>query len=193
MITTENKMIWTIEDAELLIGNDKFYEIINGELYIERDSFMTRAPRWEHQKAIGRINRVLENWSLKTNLGETIISPGLVFGDTDNVIPDLVWISKDKLVNSIDESGHLTHAPELIVEVLSYGENDVKRDKEAKLKLYSVKGVKEYWIVDWKAQEVTIYHRNNAQLELVYTLFSEDTITSEFLPQFSLNVKDIFI
>jgi Uma2 family endonuclease len=185
--TTENKVIWTSQDLELLPENSNKYEIIDGVLY------MTRAPRWEHQNVIMTICTALYQWSLKTNLGKPIITPGLVFDDTDNVIPDLVWISNEKLANSIDKKGHLTHAPELIIEVLSYGQNDVKRDREFKLKLYSIKGVKEYWIVDWKAQEIAIYRRNHAQLELVYTLFSEDTITSELLPQFSLNVKDIFL
>ncbi|HBY76579.1 MAG TPA: hypothetical protein DEG47_06160, partial [Cyanobacteria bacterium UBA11148] len=48
----------------------------------------------------------------------------------------------------LDEAGHLTAAPELIVEVLSPGVENVRRDQEVKLKLYSSRGVQEYWIVN---------------------------------------------
>jgi Uma2 family endonuclease len=32
-----------------------------------------------------------------------------------------------------------------------------RRDREAKLKLYSVEGVDEYWIVDWRVKAVSIF------------------------------------
>jgi Uma2 family endonuclease len=185
--TTINKVIWNSQDLELLPDNGNIYEIIDGDLY------MTRSPHWKHQTAIGRIHTELDNWSLKTGLGRAIITPGIIFSDTNNVIPDVVWISQDRLEKSLDEGGHLTTAPELIVEVLSTGKNDIKRDKEVKLKLYSAQGVKEYWLVDWVNKQVEIYRRNQAKLELVSTLFNHDQITSEILPQFGLNVKNIFI
>jgi Uma2 family endonuclease len=192
MITSEkitaNQIKWTSSEVELLLTNDKLYELVNGDLYI-----MTRSPRWEHQNAIMTIGFALSQWSLKTKLGKAMITPGIVYSDTDNVIPDLVWISQEKLANSLDESGHLTNSPELIVEVLSYGKNDVKRDKEIKLKLYSAKGVIEYWIVDWKNKQVEIYRRNQGKLELVFTLFSQDKITTPLLPELIIKVADIFI
>jgi len=56
----------------------------------------------------------------------------------------VVWVSKERLSQIEDEAGHLTDAPELVIEVLSPGKNNERRDKEAKLKLYSVEGVREY-------------------------------------------------
>ena len=38
-----------------------------------------------------------------------------------NVVPDVVWISHERLAALMDEAGHLTGAPELAVEVLSPG------------------------------------------------------------------------
>jgi hypothetical protein len=40
---------WTIADLDLLPDNGIRYEIIDGEL------FMTRAPRWSHQKVASNI------------------------------------------------------------------------------------------------------------------------------------------
>jgi hypothetical protein len=63
------------------------------------------------------------------------------------VIPDVVWISKARLAVSLDEAGHLTSAPELIVEVLSPGTANEQRDRQAKLKLYAFRGVQDtgFW------------------------------------------------
>ncbi len=177
---------FTTRDLELLPDSNNKYEIIDGELY------MTRAPHWKHQGVIGKICTVLNSWSERTGLGVTIINPGIIFGENDNVIPDLVWISKERLAISVDNSGHLTNAPELIVEVLSESKKDIERDKDTKLKLYSNRGVQEYWIVDWRLQEMEIYRRDEGKLVLIETRLINDKITSRLLPEFTCIVKDIF-
>ncbi len=83
----------------------------------------------------------------------------LVFTDADNVIPDVVWVSRERLAVLLDEAGHLTGAPELVVEVLSPDNENDRRDRELKLKLYSERGVQEYWIIDWQKQQVEAYRR----------------------------------
>ena len=183
---TENKIKWTSADLELLPDSNNCYEIIDGELE------MTRAPHWKHQQTMGRIYLALESWSLTTNLGVAIINPGVIFTDVDNVIPDVVWITQERLAVSVDESGHFTTAPELIVEVLSEGINDIRRDREAKLKLYSNRGVQEYWIADWRLQQLEIYRRNSGRLELVTTRLHDDEITTPLLPGFSSSLNQIF-
>lgn len=45
--------------------------------------------------------------------------------DADDVIPDVVWISDERLAALMDDAGHLTGAPELAVEVLSFGARTV--------------------------------------------------------------------
>jgi Uma2 family endonuclease len=167
-------------------GGWKRYEIIDGELYV------TRAPHIGHQDAGGNIHVELAIWSRQTQLGKSFPTPGIIFSPTDAVIPDVIWISNDRLKNGIDEAGHLTVAPELIVEILSPGEQNEQRDKEVKLKLYSLKGVQEYWIVSWQLKTIEIYRRRDAQLQLVSTLLVTDTLTSPLLPGFSTPVAQIF-
>ena len=105
-----------------------------------------------------------------------------------------IWsISRGKLTTSVDESGHFTAAPELVVEVLSQAAKDIARDRQVKLKLYSRVVVKEYWIVDWQQQRVEVYRRSQACLQLVFTLFAEDELTSPLFPDFSLDVAEIFV
>ena len=135
MIPASKQVRWTIADLEGLPDNGNRYEIIDGEL------FVTRAPHIEHQDVAGLIYAELLRWSLKTGLAKPFITPGIIFSESDNVIPDVIWISHELRSQLTDGSGHLTGAPELIVEVLSNTEKDKKRDRETKLKLYSIQGV----------------------------------------------------
>jgi Uma2 family endonuclease len=179
---------WTIQDVEALPDNEWIrYEIIDGEL------FVTRAPHHKHQHVIGRIFAVLDSWSLDTGLGEPSIMPGLIFSDSDNVAPDVIWVSYERLAQIQDEVGHFRGAPELVVEVLSPGKANEDRDRSAKLKLYSIQGVREYWIVDRIAQRIEVYRREKAQLTLAETLLVGDTITSPLLPDFTCEVAQIFV
>ena len=66
-------------------------------------------------------------------------APGLIFADDDDVAPDVVWISRERLAGTLDQTGHLHTAPELVVEVLSPGSVNERRDREVKLKLDAAK------------------------------------------------------
>lgn len=180
---------WTTRDLAAMPddGGWKRYEIVDGEL------FVTRAPHIRHQSVAGKLQVRLELWSEKTKLGNAFQTPGIVFSPTDSVIPDLIWISRERLSSSVDGAGHLTVAPELVIEVLSSGELNEQRDKEVKLKLYSQYGVREYWIVSWQLKTLEVYRRSETQLQLVKTLLVGDTLTSPLLPEFSTPLAEIFV
>lgn len=108
------------------------------------------------------------------------------------MIPDVVWASHARLQRLLDEARHLTAAPELVVEVLSAGQANERRDRESKLKLYSVRGVLEYWIVNFQEPGVEIYRRQNAALQLATTLYPQDELTSPILPGFNCLVSKFF-
>lgn len=155
--TTTSPIRWTTDDLVVFEGDwSRRYEIIDGEL------FVTRVPDWKHQTTCGNIVTLLKLWSDQSGLGQAAINPGIIFSESDNVIPDVVWASHKRLKRLLDEAGHLTAAPELVVEVLSPGQLNERRDREAKLKLYSVRGAFEYWIVNWQEQSVEVYRRENA-------------------------------
>lgn len=184
---TAARIQWTVRDLEgLPQSDDAYYELIDGEL------FMTRSPHRKHQQITGRIYSVLDHWSEESGLGVAILAPGIVPSNTTNVIPDVVWVSRERLALLEDEAGHLTGFPELMVEVLSPGEQNLRRDREAKLKLYSVQGVQEYWIVDRFTQQVEVYRRVGGQLALVATVLAQDDLTSPLLPGFSVTVSRLF-
>ena len=184
--SSEEKLLWTSADLELMPDNDSRYEIINGELYV------TRAPHNKHQDTCGNFHYELKAWSKVSKLGYAVIGAGLIFGDSDDVIPDVIWMSKEKYADLIDNTGHFRGAPELVIEVLSAGTDNEKRDRQVKLKLYSNHGVLEYWIADWRAKQIQVYRRENGVLKLTMTLFESDTLTSPLLPEFACSLVQIF-
>ncbi len=177
---------WTSADLELFSENGKRHEIINGEL------FMSRMPHWHHQRACGKIFRALDDWSEQAGIGQASINPGVLFDNADDVVPDVAWISNERLAILMDEAGHLTGAPELVVEVLSPGVQQEKRDRQFKRKLYETQGVREYWIVDWRLRQVEVYRRAHSELQLVATLLVEDTLTTPLLPGFACSIERFF-
>lgn len=180
---------WITRDLDAMPdeGGWKRYEIISGDLYV------ARAPHIRHQDAGGNIHVELAIWSRQTQLGKAFEAPGVIFTPSDAVVPDVVWASNARLANGIDAAGHLVVAPELIIEVLSPGDLNERRDKEVKLKLYSLHGVQEYWIVSWQLKTLEIYRRIEAQLQLVGTLVGDDTLTSPLLPGFSIPIDQLFL
>lgn len=177
---------WTIADLEGFPDNHNRYEIVDGEL------FVTGAPHLDHQNVAGLLYAELLRWSLQSGLGKPFMTPGIIFSESDAVIPDLIWISHQRRMQLIDGLGHLTGAPELIVEIVSNTEKDKQRDCTTKLKLYSIQGVLEYWIVDREQQAIEVYRRENAVLKKAMTVFKVDQLTSSLLPGFSCEVGSLF-
>ena len=180
-------MRWTSADLALLPDDGKRYEIIDGELH------MSKQPHWYHQAACFKLGFQLELWNQQSKLGQVNIAPGIIFADDDDVAPDVVWISRERLATTLEVDGKLHAAPEIVVEVLSPGSTNEQRDRKAKLKLYSRRGVSEYWIVNWQTRQMEIYRREQMELRLVATLFESDALESPLLPGFSCPVVSFFV
>jgi Uma2 family endonuclease len=177
---------WTSADlASLPQIEGTRYEIIAGEL------FVSTTPHFNHQILCGRLFKYLESWNDQSKLGQTVFTPGLIFADDDDVIPDVVWLSHERLA-AILKDGKLRAAPELVIEVLSPGSTNQRRDRVAKLGLYSRRGVSEYWIVDWKTSTIEVHRQQDDQLTYVVTLAQDDLLSSPLLPNFSARVDDLF-
>jgi Uma2 family endonuclease len=177
---------WTSADLEAFPDNGKRYEIIDGELY------MSKQPHYHHQVTCMNLGYFLKSWSDQTRVGEVSLAPGIIFADDEDVAPDLTWISKARLKKALADDGKLHAAPELVIEVLSPGRVNENRDRKTKLKLYSRRGAKEYWIVDWLFKKIEVYRRKGVTLRLVATLEPGDRLESPLLSGFSCPVAKVF-
>ncbi|HMA35502.1 MAG TPA: Uma2 family endonuclease [Chloroflexia bacterium] len=177
---------WTSADLEVLPDDGKRYEIVDGDLYVSKQ------PHWQHQRLCWRLCAALDTWSQHSQAGEANVAPGLIFAEDDDVAPDVVWVSRERLATALAADGKLHTAPELVVEVLSPGLVNERRDREAKLKLYARRGVLEYWIVDWRQRRLEVYRREQLTLTLVHTLTAQDRLESPLLPGFAVPLGDLF-
>ena len=179
---------WTLADLDALDDHDGWirYEIIDGELY------ELHAPGNPHQETCARATTRLGTWNERADLGTLLVAPGLIFDDENNTIPDLVWVSHARRAALEQADSKLHGGPELVVEVLSPGVENERRDREIKLALYSRRGVDEYWVLDPAARTVSIYRRGGTALDLIAILTDRDTLTSPLLPGFVAAVIDLF-
>lgn len=178
---------FTIRDLDCFPDDERYrYEIIDGELHV------TKAPDWDHQRVSRELILEIGNWDRDTGLGVILPAPGLVFAADDAVIPDLVWVRKERIDSITDAAGHFTSAPEIAIEVLSSGSANQRRDRELKLAVYNRWAVPEYWIIDREGRQVLVYRREGTELRLAETLGESDTLTSPQLPGFSCPVSSLF-
>jgi Uma2 family endonuclease len=162
-------------------------EIIDGALYV------SKAPGWDHQGVIVRLLRVLGDWA-DARGGAVNAGIGVIYADDDNVIPEVVWVSAERLTTGLDAAGHLNQVgPELVIEVVSPGSENARRDRETKLALYSRRDALEYWIVDPIARTVHQYHRpQGGPLQLRGVVGSDDWLRSELLEGFAVPVSELW-
>lgn len=183
---------YTVDDIEFLPDHENNkYEIIGGEL------FVSHAPHLNHQRTITNLLFKLSQYLESNPIGEIFPGPGVIFTREDAVIPDLVFAThetiKTKVTGNDDKfPGKFNAAPELLIEVLSYGKKDLIRDRVRKREMYGNFGVREYWIVDGMLNEIEVYRLDGENEELIKRFEMGESIESPLLPDFSLKLSDIF-
>ena len=85
-----------------------------------------------------------------------------------------------------------TGAPDIVIEIVSAGAENRRRDFLVKRQLYGKYGIEEYWIIDTENRYVLIHRLQGQSLELVATLRNGDDITSPLLPGFDCPAGAIF-
>jgi Uma2 family endonuclease len=167
------------------------YELIGGKL------FVSRAPHLDHQLLITNFILAFSEYLKKNPIGIVVTTPGVIFSPEDAVIPDLVFATHETVKKSVagaDEKfgGKFTAAPEMLIEILSYGKKDIERDRVHKREFYGKYGVKEYWVADGLFNTIEVYRLEEAGLERVKRFEIYETIKTPILPDYSLKLADIF-
>ena len=175
----------TVTDLDVMPDDGNRYEVIEGEL------FVSRAPSLTHQLIVRNIIVLFQGYLEQNPIGIVVPGPGVIFSDYSGVIPDVVFISHQRW-NEIASGDRINGAPELVIEIVSPGAENERRDRIVKRQLYGKYGVKEYWVIDPESRTIEIYRPDQQTLLLVATLTEQDEITCPALPGFNGKVSSIF-
>jgi len=173
-----------LEYADLLQfpeGDGNRYEILDGRLYV------TPSPNVTHQRVLGRLFKILDDYFEPRGLGEVFFAPlDVILTNRDVVEPDIFVV---------DNADHLTERavegpPLLAIEILS--PSTAKRDRGIKATRYALLGVPHYWLVDPKARTLTCYKARDGEYEPVATVAADGTLAHRDFPGLIIKMSEIW-
>jgi Uma2 family endonuclease len=165
--------------------NFKVYELLEGEI------FLSEHPSLNHQKIVGNLIFLLDRFLLENPVGKFWFAPGVIFDEYNSAIPDLAFVVNER-ISQIASGIHIVGAPDLAIEIMSPGSENVRRDQIVKRQTYAKYGVKEYWIVEPIVEVIEITRLQENVLASVGVFRNKDEINSPLLPDLNFTVKDVF-
>jgi Uma2 family endonuclease len=143
-----------------------------------------------HQIPLVDLTFLLQQHVRARHLGRVLVSPVDVVLDEQKALilqPDILFVATDRLHIVRDR---VWGAPDLVIEVLSPSTR--LYDRVQKLEWFRDYGVRECWLVDPIAREITVHVLAGAASEVrVFT--ATDTLRSRALPDLQLRVADAFV
>lgn len=173
------------EFLEMYEKSNERYEYIDGEVYL------LASPKSTHQQIIGNIYTIFRSW-FGGKKCRPYLSPFDVKivknGKHMNMVqPDVLVICDPENMNDKDK---YEGVPALVVEVMS--ESSVRHDLVRKLDLYLNSGVQEYWIVNYKNKEVSVYQFKDNRIENMKQFVRDDTAKSFIFKGLDVGLPEIF-
>ena len=184
-MSTKVDPLLTVSDLDLMPDDENRYELFEGEL------FVSRAPGLPHQRVLTNLLILLALHLKEHPVARLWPNPGVIFDNFNAAIPDIVFVSSER-IEAIASGEKVTGAPDLIIEIVSAGPENERRDRTVKRQAYSKFGVREYWVVDRYQETVEVYRLEDGQLSLVATLSNTDQLTTPLLPTFACRVGQVF-
>jgi len=173
----------TVENYKLLPETGPRYQLIQGDLY------MSPAPNRFHQEISRNLQFELHSHLKRNPIGKLFNAPFDVYLDEFNVFqPDIIIVLNERL-EILTEEG-VEGAPELVVEILSLKTR--RLDLVNKKQEYARAGVKVLWIIDPEPRTIDIHQFTPTGIEEIRQVVEEDTLSSDLLPGFNLDVAGIF-
>ncbi len=152
---------------------------------------MSRAPGLPHQRVLTNLLVLFQVHLRDHPVAKVWPNPGVIFDNFNAAIPDVVFVSNEH-IEAIASGEKVTGAPDLVIEVISQGAENERRDRKVKRQAYSKFGVREYWVVDRYQQTIEVYRLVQSQLELVTTLTNNDQLTTPLMPAFTCLLSQVF-
>lgn len=161
-------------------------ELIAGVLY------MSPPPGYLHNNAVSRLNRLLNDYLIKTANQGTLYFPraGIVRGPNSWVEPDLFYVAAETTAASDPNYPQYLSTADLVIEVIS--SSTAVYDRNTKADIYAVLGVKELWLVDETAGIIELRSLEGNRYAPSVVFERDDYLKSVVLPGFEVKVSSVF-
>jgi Uma2 family endonuclease len=171
----------TLEEFLALPETDITYELKDGR------AIAKMSPKFFHSLITGAIYLLLRQWCQER--GRVGIEWAIILkldGKTWVPVPDLTYISFERLPVDWMKDEPCPVAPELVIEIISPGQSF--GDLAEKATDYLNAGVSRVWIVDTQARSITIFYPATAP----QTLRGTSRLTDSLLEELELTPQQIF-
>ncbi len=160
-------------------AEDVTYELISGT------AIPKMSPKYFHSRSAGKIFMLLQAWA--TSYGRVGIEWAFELNDDSTPVPDLIYVSFDRLSPAWNENTACPVAPELAIEIISPGQPMEQMAQKAQL--YLAGGVDRVWVVDPVQQIITIFGPDDAPLNYR----DDQEISDPLFPGLSIVPKNLFV
>lgn len=171
---------WSEEDY-LAIDTRQFVELNRGMLEFPP------YPTILHQLIVGKLMIELLNHVRDNGLGHVLFNTPVKLATRLIRVPDIVCYRKHQIPKDLNKP---LKGAELVVEVVSPGEESRQRDLIEKRRDYAKAGIAEYWLVDPESSTITVLTLNGKKYEQAGKYNAGQTAVSRLLPGFEVNVTD---
>lgn len=168
--------------------DDARYELIEGRIV------MTPPSAWPEGEGEAKVITLLSNFAVPRGLGRVLsATQGIELPTGDVVAPDAAFVSTARWDAARPTPGRLLRVvPDLLVELTT--PDGSNRDRVEKRRIYAAAGVREYWIVDLRRREVTLFlAAGEGRFDDGRTLREDDTLASAALPGLAVPVRDLLV
>ena len=162
------------------------YELLRGRVV------MTPPAGYPHGLVEGAVSRVLAPFVHERGLGVLMgSSQGFELPSGDTVEPDVSVVLAERWAAARPEVGaFLRVVPDLIVEILS--PSTAPRDRGEKRDIYEQNGVREYWIIDPRQRQLTVFTLVESAFDAGVVYATSDASRSALLPDLTIDVAALF-
>jgi Uma2 family endonuclease len=164
---------WTLADAA-----DNTYELIDGVAVAKM------SPKYFHSRSTGKLYAILNDWAV--NRGRVGIEWAIDLTDDFTPVPDLIYISFDRLPATWEENAACPVAPELAIEIISPGQTFGQMIQKASI--YLNNDILRVWIIDPSTQSLTVFYPDAAPV----THTGEQLISDPIFPELSIVTNQLF-
>jgi Uma2 family endonuclease len=164
------------------------YELLRGRIV------MSPPAGWPHGSVESNIHVSLATFIRTHGLGIVLgSSAGYDLPSGDTVEPDVSFIANERLTAgpTLQAGKFVKIVPNLVVEILSPA--TAQKDRTEKKAIYEENGVEEYWLVDTKRREITVYTLTGKRFGRGKIYTARNPLLSRILKGFALRLNEVFV